>query len=126
MNNWIGAIIVLIYFANYHICEFFYPNDINCWIKLKFALLSICLLLSFEYKKQNLLIEKVFLAVIFNNIYVLLFKNETGYTLNDVYFIAIFTALQYTKIYAKQFYRIYSNDINRIMAVYFANKPKKK
>lgn len=121
MNNWIGAIIVLIYFANYHICNLVYPDGGVYWLKLKFALLSFCLLLSFEYKKQNLLIEKIFIAVIFNNIYVLLFKNETGYTLNDVYFTAIFTALQY----GKQFYRIYSNDIHRIMAVYFANKPKK-
>jgi hypothetical protein len=121
MNNWIGILIAIIYFANYHICELIYPNDINCWIKLKFALLSICLLLSFEYKKQNLLIEKIFLAVIFNNIYVLLFKNETDYTLNDVYFIAIFTAIQYVK----QFYRIYSDRIFRTMAVYFFNKPKK-
>lgn len=126
MNNWIGAIIVFLYFANYHICELIYNGDVDFFWELKVSIYCIIILLSFEYKKQNLLIEKVFLAVIFNNIYVLLFKNETGYTLNDVYFIAIFTALQYTKIYAKQFYRIYSNDIHRIMAVYFANKPKKK
>lgn len=121
MNNWIGAIIVLIYFANYHICNLVYPLGGLPFVKVKVAIYCIIILLSFEYKKQNLLIEKIFLAVIFNNIYVLLFKNETGYTLNDVYFIAIFTALQYVK----QFYRIYSNDIHRIMAVYFANKPKK-
>ena len=126
MNNAIGIIIVFLYFSNYQICNYLYPNGGLDFVKLKLSIYSIIILLSFEYKKQNLLIEKVFLAVIFNNIYVLLFKNETGYTLNDVYFIAIFTALQYTKIYAKQFYRIYSNDINRIMAVYFANKPKKK
>lgn len=121
MNNWIGILIATIYFANYKVCEFIYPDGGIEWFKLKVAIYCIIILLSFEYKKQNVLIEKVFLAVIFNNIYVLLFKNETGYTLNDVYFTAIFTALQY----GKQFYRIYSNDIHRIMAVYFANKPKK-
>lgn len=121
MNNWIGILIVIIYFANYHICNLVYPNGGVYWLKLKFALLSFCLLLSFEYKKQNLLIEKIFLAVIFNNIYVLLFKNETGYTLNDIYFIAIFTALQYVK----QFFRIYGNGIYRTLAVYFAIKSKK-
>ena len=121
MNNWIGISIAILYFANYHICNLVYPDGGVYWLKLKFALLSICLLLSFEYKKQNLLIEKVFLAVIFNNIYVLLFNNETGYTLNDIYFIVIFTSLQYVK----QFYRIYSNRIYRTLAVYFANKPKK-
>jgi hypothetical protein len=96
-NKIIGILIVIIYFANYHICEFIYPNDINNWIKLKFALLSICLLLAVEYKKQDNFIEKVFLAVVFNNIYVLLFNNETGYTLHDIYFIIIFTMLQYIK-----------------------------
>ena len=121
MNNWIGILIVIIYFANYHICNLVYPDGGVYWLKLKFALLSFCLLLSFEYKKQNLLIEKIFLAVIFNNIYILLFKSETGYTLNDIYFIAIFTSLQYVK----QFFRIYGNGIYRTLAVYFAIKSKK-
>lgn len=120
-NNILGFIIILLYFFNFHICELLYNGNVDFFWDLKVSIYSIIILLSFEYKKQNLLIEKIFLAVIFNNIYVLLFKNETGYTLNDVYFIAIFTALQYVK----QFYRIYSNDIHRIMAVYFANKPKK-
>jgi hypothetical protein len=120
-NKLIGISIVILYFANYHICEFIYPNDINYWIKLKFAFMSICLLLAFEYKKQNLLIEKIFLAIIFNDIYVLLFKNETGYTLNDIYFIAIFTAIQYVK----QLYRNHSEYLIRIMAVYLSNKSKK-
>jgi hypothetical protein len=102
-NKLIGISIVILYFANYHICELIYPNDINNWIKLKFVLLSICLLLSFEYKKQNVLIEKIFLAVIFNNIYVLLFNNETNYSLNDIFFIAWFTAIQYIK----HFYNLY-------------------
>ena len=97
MNNYIGILILIIYFSNYHICNFFYLNDNYNWLKLKFALLSICLLLAFEYKKQNVLIEKIFLAVIFNNIYVLLFNNETGYTMHDIYFIILFTALQYIK-----------------------------
>ena len=97
MNNWIAISIATLYFANYHICELVYPNDINSWIKLKFAFMSICLLLAFEYKKQNLLIEKIFLAVILNDIIVLLFNNETTYSINDVFFIATFTALQYIK-----------------------------
>lgn len=125
MNNWIGILIATLYFANYQICELFYPNDINSWIKLKVAIYCIIILLSFEYKKQNLLIEKVFLAVIFNNIYVLLFKNETGYTLNDVYFIILFTAIQYVKIYAKQLYRNYSKYIFGNLVAYFNNKKQK-
>jgi hypothetical protein len=119
-NKLIGISIVILYFSNYHICNLFY-NNVDQWFKLKYAILSICLLLAFEYKKQNLLIEKIFLAVIFNNIYVLLFKNETGYSLNDIYFIAIFTAIQYVK----QLYRNYSEYLIRTMAVYLSNKSKK-
>lgn len=121
MNNWIGALIVFLYFANYHICKFLHNGDVAFFWYMKNSIYCLIILLAFEYKKQNLLIEKIFLAVIFNNIYVLLFNNETGYTLNDVYFIVIFTSLQYVK----QFYRIYSNRIHRTLAVYFANKPKK-
>lgn len=107
-NKIIGILIVIIYFANYHICEVIYPNDINNWIKLKFALLSICLLLAIEYKKQNIFLEKLFLAIIFNNIYVLLFNNETEYTLNDIIFIASFTAIQYLK-HLYNLYKKWSN-----------------
>lgn len=122
MNKYIGILIVALYFLGFHICNYVYPNGGLDFIKLRISIYCIIILLAFEYKKQNLLIEKIFLAVIFNNIYVLLFNNETGYTLNDIYFIVIFTSLQYVK----QFYRIYSNRIHRTLAVYFANKPKKK
>lgn len=102
-NKLIVILIIFIYFANYHICEFIYPNDINYWIKLKFAFMSVCLLLAFEYKKQNIFLEKLFCAIIFNDIYVLLFNNETTYSLNDIIFIAWFTAIQYIK----HFYNLY-------------------
>lgn len=97
MNNYIGILIATLYFANYHICNLVYPDGGVYWLKLKFAFMSICLLLAFEYKKQNLLIEKIFLAVILNDIIVLLFNNETTYSINDIFFIATFTELQYIK-----------------------------
>ena len=97
MNNWIGAIILFLYFANYHICEFIFPNDIPNFWKLKVAIYCTIILLAFEYKKQNNFIEKLFFSIVVNNIYVLLFCNETTYSINDVYFIAIFTAIQYIK-----------------------------
>lgn len=97
MNNYIGILILTLYWGNYYICELIYPNDNFNWFKLKFALLSICLLLAFEYKKQNLFIEKLFCAIVLNDIIVLLFNNETNYSINDVFFIATFTAIQYIK-----------------------------
>jgi hypothetical protein len=113
-NKIIGASILIIYFTNYLICDYFYLNDNYNWLKLKFALLSVCLLLSFEYKRQNLFIEKIFLAVIFNNIYVLLYKNE-------LYFISFFTLIQYVK----QLFRICDNRYIRYIADYFDIEKKK-
>lgn len=102
-NKVISIIIVFLYFANYHICEIIYPDGGMDWLKLRVAIYCTIILLSFEYKKQNTLIEKVFLAVIFNNIYVLLFNNETNYTIQDVIFVCTFTAIQYIK----QLYNLY-------------------
>ena len=120
-NKIIGLIIVLLYFANYHICELIYPNGGMEWLKVRYSIYCLIILLAIEYKKQNLLIEKVFLAVIFNNIYVLLFKNEYDYTINDIYFILFFTSIQY----AKQLYRNYSEYIRRNLAIYFNIKKSK-
>lgn len=97
MNNWIGAIIVFLYFANYHICKLIYNGDIAYFWYLKNSIYCIIILLAFEYKKQNLFIEKLFIAMIGNNIIALLFNNETSYSINDVFFIATFTAIQYIK-----------------------------
>jgi hypothetical protein len=102
-NKIIGLIIAFLYFANYHICNIIYPTDDQKFWYLKVSIYCLIILLAFEYKKQNLLIEKIFLAVIFNNIYVLLFNNETTYSLNDIIFIAWFTAIQYIK----HFYNLY-------------------
>jgi hypothetical protein len=97
INKIIGILIITLYFSNFHICNLLYLNDTYNWFKLKIAIYCLIILLAVEYKKQDNFIEKVFLAVVFNNIYVLLFNNETGYTLHDIYFIIIFTMLQYIK-----------------------------
>jgi hypothetical protein len=96
-NKIIGILIILLYFLGFHICDYFYPDGGVDFIKLRISIYCLIILLAIEYKKQNLLIEKIFLAVIFNNIYVLLFNNETNYSLNDIFFIATFTSIQYIK-----------------------------
>lgn len=96
-NKIIGLIIVFLYFLGFHICDYFYPEGGVDFIKLRISIYCLIILLAVEYKKQDNFIEKVFLAVVFNNIYVLLFKDETGYTMHDIYFIIIFTTLQYIK-----------------------------
>ena len=96
-NKIFGILILTLYWGNYYICQLIYPNDNFNWFKLKFALLSICLILALEYNNKNTFIEKLFCAIILNDIIVLLFNNETTYSINDVFFIATFTALQYIK-----------------------------
>jgi hypothetical protein len=107
-NKVIGILIVTIYFTNYLICDFFYLNDNYNWLKLKISIYCIIILLAIEYKKKDTFLEKLFCAVIFNNIYVLLFRDETGYTFNDIIFIASFTAIQYVKY----LYNLYKQWLN--------------
>ena len=96
-NKIFGILILTLYWGNYYICQLIYPNDNFNWFKLKFALLSICLILALEYNNKNTFIEKLFCAIVLNDIIVLLFNNETNYSINDIFFIATFTALQYIK-----------------------------
>jgi hypothetical protein len=116
MNNKIlGILIVILYFSNYHICEIIYPEGGIEWLKVRYSIYSILILLSINYKVQKTILEKIILAVIFNNIFVLLFKDETFYTTNDIYFIIIFTFAQY----AKQLYRNFGERIFRNLALFF-------
>jgi hypothetical protein len=117
-NKFLGLLILALYFGNYHLSMLLSNGNNDLYWDINKSIYCLIILLAFEYKKQNLLIEKIFLAVIFNNIYVLLFKKEYDYTLNDVYFIVIFTAVQY----AKQLYRNYSKYIFGNLVAYFNNK----
>ena len=96
-NKILGILILTLYWGNYYICQLIYSNDSYSWLKLKFALLSMCLILALEYNNKNTFIEKLFCAIVLNDIIVLLFNNETNYSINDIFFIATFTALQYIK-----------------------------
>lgn len=126
MNNLIGILILILYFANYHICNLIYPNDLYNWYKLKFAIISACLLLALKYKSSSTFVYKLFNAIVINNIYVLLCKNEFTYTHNDVLFIGTFTLIQYIKINAKFFARIFTGKRVRTLANYFNDNKEKK
>ena len=102
-NKLIGVLIIALYFGNYHICKVIYNGNVELFWHLKLSLHMLIILLAIEYKKQNIFLEKLFCAIIFNDIYVLLFNNETSYSLNVIYFIAWFTAIQYIK----HFYNLY-------------------
>jgi hypothetical protein len=97
MNIAYGISIVLLYFSNSYICEFFFPYDIEKWYHLKFSIISLIIILAIKYKSENNFVEKLFNSMVVNNIYVLLFRQETTYTLNDLWFVSIFTIAQYLK-----------------------------
>jgi hypothetical protein len=96
-NKIISILIVILYFSGFHICDYFYPEGGVDFIKLRISIYCIIILLTIEYKKTNNFIEKLFTAIILNDVIVLLYNNETTYSINDLYFIATFTSIQYIK-----------------------------
>jgi hypothetical protein len=96
-NKILGILIIVLYFSNYQICEFFYAENLYNWYQLKFALLSLCFLLAIHYKSRNCFTEKLFVAIVINNIFVLIRHSEISYTMNDLIFITNLTAIQYSK-----------------------------
>lgn len=98
MNYAIGILIILLYFGNAHICYLVFPDNIDSWWDLNHSILSLIIILAVKYKAQNNVIEKLFNSMVLNNIYALLYKNETTYTINDLWFVVIFTIAQYIKI----------------------------
>ena len=125
-NRIIGILILILYFANYHICELIYPEGGLDFIKVKLSIYSIIILLALKYKSSGTFVYKLFNAIVINNIYVLLCKNEFTYTHNDVLFIATFTLIQYIKINAKFFNRFFTSKYFRTLANYFNDNKEKK
>ena len=95
MNKAIGILIVTLYFTNSYICDYFFSNNITKLWYLNNSILAICMVLAIKYKSDNDFFEKLFNSIVINNIYVLIFKNETTYTLNDLWMIGIFFVAQY-------------------------------
>ena len=96
MKYVIGILIIVLYLSNKYICNFIYSDVTKQWY-LNHAILSLIIILAIKYKEKGNIIEKLFISMVANNIYVLLAKDEFSYTLNDIWFIAIFTLAQYLK-----------------------------
>ena len=94
-NKLIGLLIVALYLSNKYICDFFYSDNVEKLWLLYVSILSACILLAIKYKSDNNFFEKLFNSMVANNIYVFLFKDETAYTLNDLWMIGIFFVAQY-------------------------------
>lgn len=103
MNKWLGILIIVLYFSNSHISDYFYPEPCNEWFKLKYGILTIIVCLALEYKPQDNFLEKIFNAIVLQNAYILIFENENTYSWNDLTFIVILTAIQYLKHFQKEY-----------------------
>jgi hypothetical protein len=114
MNKWLIISIIILYFANYQICEFFYAEDIDAWNRLKYGILTFLFYLALEYKPQDKFFEKVLNAVILQNAYLLIFETETTYSFNDVIFVCTFTGIQYIKYFQKEYVK---NLINKLFKI---------
>lgn len=110
MNKWIGILIIILYFSNSFISDLIYPNICNEWFRLKYGILTFIVYLSLEYKPEDKFIEKVFNAIVLQNAYLLIFKTETTYSLDDLFFVCSFTAIQYLKHFQKEYLiNLYNN-----------------
>lgn len=97
-NIIIGIFLVVLYLGNKQLCDFFYADNIEKYWYLNHAILTICIVLAIKFKESGNFIEKLFISMVLNNVYVLIVKQEIQYTLNDFWFIAIFTLAQYIKV----------------------------
>jgi hypothetical protein len=102
MNSVLGILILIIYFTNFHICNLVFPNDAVNWWYLNLSILSFLIILAVKYKEKGSFVEKLFNSMVANNILMLLTKHEQSYSINDIYFIAIFTLAQYLKTHTHE------------------------
>ena len=110
MNKWLIISIIILYFSNSLICDYFYPNGGYDWFRLKYGILTFLFYLALEYKPQDKFFEKVINAIILQNAYLLIFETETTYSFNDIIFVCTFTGIQYLKYFRKDYIiNLYNN-----------------
>lgn len=120
MNRVLGLLIVVLYFTSSYICFHFDNGNVDLYWDYKVAMYSLIILLSWSYKPEDTVAEMLFTSMVFNNIYVLIFNLERDYSLNDLYFVLTFTALQYAKSKRHIIISYY-----RQLVIVFNNKNKK-
>lgn len=97
MNKVIGLILVLLYFGGSHIAYHLDGGNVDFFWDIKVSIYSIIIVLAWHYKPTDSFLEKLFISMVINNIYVLLMNGEHDYSFNDIVFVSFFTALQYAK-----------------------------
>lgn len=129
MNKIIGCILVILYFASYHICNIIHPKDDLKFWDLRVSIYCLIFILALNYKryiKGKLgLIESIFISIVINNIIVNYFFNEKTYSYSDLIVIPLIMTIEYAK-HHKVNLREYLHSITRDWNIsYFNNKKEK-
>jgi len=111
-------IIVVLYFSNYHISNYFYPGnnatDLEYWWDMKVGIYSVMIIVSLylstlkenlKYRNVELLLKSVFTGIVINNIFVLLFLHENNYDKKDIFrtlIIIVISLYEYRRRWSKE------------------------
>lgn len=115
MNKLIGILILILYFGNYHLSLLIADGDNDFYWDVNKCIYSAMIILALKYKFSSNLVSNLFIAIIVNNIYLLLRYKEITYNINDFYFIIGFVVLQKLKNNVSIVTRIYHFFAHRIM-----------
>ena len=91
-------LITILYFGNYHICEYFYPgaDQINKWDSLKHTnyniIIALCLytaMIKSDFKNLEIFLTSVLSSIIISNIVDRLFFDSKHYEWNDIFVVVV-------------------------------------
>jgi hypothetical protein len=107
MNKLIGLAIVLLYFLNYHICNFLFPTNVTKFWDLKVCIYSLIIVLAVKYDtyKTGVLgfIESILISIIINNVFSLYFFEDKNYSHSDLVVITLVIIFEYAKHFKRNF-----------------------
>ena len=90
----------LLYFGNYHICEYFFKDDIDMWWTCKGAIYNAVIVIglhlaSLDATLKQMLLISIFSGVIVNNIIDRLWFKSIYYEWDDIIIIIVIFTLSY-------------------------------
>ena len=112
MNRIILIIILVLYFGNYHISNYFSIGNDELFWDIKCSIYQVLLFLALRYTCKNNLIESFLISSIFSNVLSLLVFKENYYSINDIIFVVVFLISANAK-YIKGIIRKYKTYLSR-------------
>lgn len=93
-------LMIVLYFGNYHICEYLYPEDVDMWWTCKGAIYNIIIsigvyLITLKASLVQFFILSVFNGILVNNIVDRLYFKSVGFEWSDIIIIIFIFLLSY-------------------------------